>query len=238
MIARRLAPALALGLLLAAGSSAVADEPDPLGRITLGQAEEIHGLFDVYDPAERMNRAFYWFDAQADRYVLLPAVRGYEWLLPQLVRTGISNVFSNLGEITVFANSVLQLAPKKTGGTLARFVVNSTVGVAGLWDPATRIGLRAYQEDFGQTLGRWGVPAGPYFVVPLLGPSSVRDAFGDAVDRVPFFLIGIPPFWSLPVETVDERANNPFRYGEIGGAFEYDIVRFLATERRKLLVHE
>jgi phospholipid-binding lipoprotein MlaA len=152
------------------------------------------------------------------------------------MRTGIRNFFSNLREITTLANSMLQLKAKKTGGTAARFVVNTTIGVAGLWDPASRVGLRGYDEDFGQTLGYWGVPAGAYFVIPLLGPSSVRDAFGSAVDRVPFFLVGFPSLWLLPVQTLDARANNPFRYGDLGGAFEYGIVRFLATERRKLLI--
>ena len=214
-----------------------AEEPrDPLARISFEEAQELDGLFGVYDPAERVNRRLYWFNARADDAVLLPAVRGYEWTLPQLMRTGIRNFFPNLREITTLANSMLQLKAKKTGGTAARFVVNTTIGVAGLWDPASRVGLRGYDEDFGQTLGYWGVPAGAYFVIPLLGPSSVRDAFGSAVDRVPFFLVGFPSLWLLPVQTLDARANNPFRYGDLGGAFEYGIVRFLATERRKLLI--
>ncbi len=240
MILRRCTLLLVATFAFAAPSGAEgAVEPrDPLTRISFEEAQELEGLFSVFDPAERMNRRLYWFNSKADDTVLLPAVRGYEWTLPQLMRTGIKNFFSNLREITVLANSMLQLHARKTGGTAARFVVNTTVGVAGLWDPASRIGLRGHDEDFGQTLGYWGVPAGAYFVIPLLGPSSVRDAFGSAVDQVPFLLIGFPPLWLLPVQTVDTRANNPFRYGDLGGAFEYEIVRFLAMERRKLLIAE
>lgn len=229
---------LVLVLAIATPAWAAQEPADPLGRITLEDAHELDGLFDVFDPAERVNRRIYWFNAKADEHVLLPAVSAYEWTVPGIARTGVANFFSNLREITVLANSILQLHPGKTGGTLGRFVVNTTIGVAGLWDPATRIGLRGYDEDFGQTLGFWGVPAGPYFVVPLLGPSSLRDAFGSAIDQVPFILVGFPPLWLFPVQGLDARANNPFRYGDIGGAFEYEIVRFLATERRRLLIAE
>jgi phospholipid-binding lipoprotein MlaA len=227
-------------MLLALGAAlpAFAEEDDPLGRITLEEAEEIDGLFDVWDPAERMNRRLYWFNSKADDYALLPAMRAYEWTFPQLVRSGVANFFSNLGEIPTFINSVFQLHAHKSASTLLRFGVNSTLGIAGLWDPAVKIGLPRYEEDFGQTLGYWGSPAGPYFVIPMMGPSSLRDAFGFAVDRVPFFLIGFPPIWLYPLEAVDTRANNPFRYGDMGGAFEYEVVRFLALERRKLLIAE
>ena len=228
-----------LALLFALPAHAeTADPTETVDRITLEQAREIEGLFDAYDPMERMNRRLYWFNARFDDYVFLPAVRGYEFILPGIVRTGVRNFFSNLAEITTFLNSVLQLRPKRSAGTLGRFAVNTTVGIAGLWDPATRLGMRRYEEDFGQTLGWWGLGAGPYLVIPFLGPSSVRDGFGMAVDRVPFVLVGFPPLWSFPIEAVDTRANNPFRYGDLGGPFEYDLVRFLALERRKILVAE
>lgn len=230
--------ALALLAALVVAAPGAAQESDPLGRITLEEAQQVDGLFDVWDPAERLNRRLYWFNAKADDYALLPAVQAYELAIPVPIRRGVANFFSNLAEITTFINSVLQLQARKSAGTLGRFAVNTTVGLAGLWDPASRIGLNGYDEDFGQTLGYWGVPAGPYLVVPLLGPSSVRDAFGLAVDRVPFLLVGWPPIWLVPVEVVDTRANNPFRYGDVGGAFEYEIVRFLAMERRKLLIAE
>ena len=235
---RRHLTRLAAVALLVLAVPVHAQDDGPLGRISLEEASNLEGLFDVWDPAERMNRRLYWFNSHADDYALLPAVRGYEWLLPGFMRAGIKNFFSNLGQLSVLANSILQLNPGKTGGTLGRLVVNTTIGIGGLLDPATHIGLRALDEDFGQTLGYWGVPAGPYFVIPILGPSSVRDAFGSAVDRVPFLLAEFPPLWGVPIETLDTRANTPFRYGEVGGAFEYEIVRYLAMERRKLLIAE
>lgn len=212
------------------------DELDPLRRITPEEARHTPGIFDVYDPWERANRRVYVFNARFDDYVFLPYVRGYEFVLPQIVRTGIANFFRNIADVLTFANSVLQLKGHKASGSLGRVVINTTIGVAGLWDPATRIGIPRSNEDFGQTLGRYGVPAGPYLVVPVMGPSSLRDFPGTLVDRIPGILLNFPPWQATPVETADTRANTPFRYGEIGAPFEYTLVRFLAMERRRLMV--
>ena len=106
----------------------------------------------------------------------------------------------------------------------------------GLRCRATGWGFGAYDEDFGQTLGDWRIPAGPYLVIPVLGPSTVRDGLGNVVDRIPRILLGFPPLFLYPVEAADTRANNPFRYGDIGFPFEYEMVRFLYLEQRKLLV--
>jgi phospholipid-binding lipoprotein MlaA len=213
--------------------------PKPLQRITVAEAAARKGFLDVWDPWEGMNRRTYRFNAGFDRYVFMPAVRGYEFVLPQIVRAGIHNVFTNFYQLSTLANSILQLRPVKSGKTLGRIVVNTTVGVAGLWDPASRIGLGPVgAETFGQTLGRYGVGRGPYFVVPFLGPSSSRGFFGIVVDRVPYALLEVPPWYVTPVEFVDTRAHTPFQYGEIGTPYEYEMLRFLSKEREALLTAE
>jgi phospholipid-binding lipoprotein MlaA len=128
------------------------------------------------DPLERMNRATYRFNDAIDRAVLKPVATGYRNHVPRVIRTGIGNVLSHLAFPTTIVNDLLQLKLKDTLADIGRFTVNSTLGLAGILDPASRFGIPRNDEDFGQTLGRWGVPAGPYLVLPLLGPSSVRDA--------------------------------------------------------------
>jgi phospholipid-binding lipoprotein MlaA len=134
------------------------------------------------DPFEGFNRRVGAFNAGVDQAVLEPVAKGYRAVTPQFVRTGVSNALSNLAAPVTFANDVLQVEPTRAGTTLARFGINSTIGVVGLFDVAKGWGLEKHTEDFGQTLGRWGVPAGPYLVLPLLGPSSVRDAPARLVD--------------------------------------------------------
>jgi phospholipid-binding lipoprotein MlaA len=227
---------LALALSSASPPPAAADEPDPLRRITAEEAAETPGIFDAHDPLEGLNRRIYVFNARFDDHLFLPAVNMYETVLPGFVRTGISNLRATLDDTFTFANSVLQLKPKKASLTVGRVMVNLTMGVAGLYDAATRLGMPRYDEDFGQTLGHYGMPPGPFLVVPILGPSSLRDGTGDLVEAVPLMALGIPPWWLTPVVAVSARSDNPFRYGDIGPPFEYDIVRFLYLEYRRFLV--
>jgi phospholipid-binding lipoprotein MlaA len=128
------------------------------------------------DPLERMNRATHRFNDAIDRNVLKPVATGYRNHVPRLVQLGIDNVLENLAFPTTIVNDLLQLKIKDTLIDLGRFTVNSTLGIGGLLDPATAFGIPRNDEDFGQTLGRWGVPSGPYLVLPLLGPSTMRDA--------------------------------------------------------------
>lgn len=134
------------------------------------------------DPLERMNRGTYRFNAAIDRAVLKPVATGYRNGVPRVVRTGIGNVLSNLAFPTTIINDLLQLKLKDAAIDLGRFAINSTLGIGGLLDPASHFGIPRNNEDFGQTLGRWGVPAGPYVVLPLLGPSTLRDAPSILVD--------------------------------------------------------
>ncbi len=134
------------------------------------------------DPFERMNRGTTKFNDAVDRAVLKPVAKGYQRFVPQVVRTGVSNVLTNLAFPTTIINDLLQLKVKDAGVDLGRFVLNSTLGLGGLLDPASKMGIPRNDEDFGQTLGRWGVPSGPYLVLPLFGPSTLRDAPSLAAD--------------------------------------------------------
>jgi phospholipid-binding lipoprotein MlaA len=134
------------------------------------------------DPLEGMNRALFGFNEEVDRFLMEPLARGYGFILPGPAKRAVLRVFSNLNAPVIFVNDVLQLAPRRAGETLGRFVVNSTVGIAGILDVATHIGLPVHHSDFGQTLGVAGVPTGPYLVLPIAGPSSARDAVGGLVD--------------------------------------------------------
>ncbi|MEL6661439.1 MAG: VacJ family lipoprotein [Pseudomonadota bacterium] len=162
--------ALTLGLMLTTA----------LGACTSTPSSQDEG---VYDPFEPLNRQVFAFNEAADKAVIGPTASAYETVTPQFFRTGVSNFLSNLSSPVVFANDVLQGEPKRAGDTLFRFLVNSTFGVGGIMDPAEHeLGRPGHNEDFGQTLGVWGVPEGPFLVLPLLGPSNLRDGLGRGVD--------------------------------------------------------
>lgn len=134
------------------------------------------------DPYERMNRHVAEFNDRLDRNVLAPVARGYVAVVPQAARDCISNVFFNVGEIGNFVNATLQARPRDMAVDAGRFAVNSTAGLLGCIDVAGRFGWERNRQDFGLTFGRWGIPDGPYLVLPLLGPRSLRDAVGEVPD--------------------------------------------------------
>lgn len=134
------------------------------------------------DPFERWNRGVYKFNTVLDRGVTKPIAHGYVKVVPRPIRTGVSNFFANLEMTTVLINDTLQGKVKAAATDLGRFLLNSTLGLAGLLDPATQIGMAHNNEDFGQTLGHWGVHAGPFIELPLFGPSDMRDAPSKVVD--------------------------------------------------------
>jgi phospholipid-binding lipoprotein MlaA len=127
------------------------------------------------DPWEGVNRATFTLNDAVDRAVLKPVAKGYRKYVPQFAQTGVNNFLTNLAYPTTIVNNLLQLKLVDAASDTARFVINSTLGLAGLFDPATDAGLARNDEDFGQTLGWWGVPSGPYLMLPLLGPSTLRD---------------------------------------------------------------
>lgn len=134
------------------------------------------------DPLEGLNRTTFKVNETVDDYVLKPVAKGYQAVTPSFVRAGVSNAFSNIGDVGTSVNNLLQGKPSNAVSDAGRFLVNSTLGILGLFDVATGMGLEKHQEDFGQTLGSWGVGSGPFLVLPLLGPSTLRDTVAKPID--------------------------------------------------------
>jgi phospholipid-binding lipoprotein MlaA len=135
------------------------------------------------DPLEPMNRAIFGFNEIVDDNIFEPVAKTYKYITPDPIETGVSNFFSNVGEVSTIANDVFQFKFKQAGYDFLRFSINTTVGIFGIFDVASSVGLEKNKEDFGQTLGYWGVPQGPYLVLPFFGSSSFRDAPGLYADR-------------------------------------------------------
>jgi phospholipid-binding lipoprotein MlaA len=208
---------------------------------------------DAYDPLERINRRIYVFNAKFDKYFFLPVVRGYEFITPGFMQTGITNFYANLGEITTLVNSMLQYKAEKAVNTSGRILINSTAGIGGCFDVATSLCIRKQHEDFGQTLGFYGMGPGPYLVLPILGPSTLRDTGGLVVDNALYnayirALIGQMDmkksdedtlrYSMLVLGAIDKRHNESFRYYETESPFEYDLIRLLYLKKREFLIQQ
>jgi len=148
-------------------------------KATLGP---INVYLDDIDPLEEINRPIFEFNQTLDQNLIKPIAISYRDNTPESIKKGVSNFFSNLGEVSTLANQIFQLKVEDGFTTLSRFLINTTIGLAGIFDPASALGLTKKDEDFGQTLGFWGVPEGPYFVIPILGPSTLRDTAGLYID--------------------------------------------------------
>lgn len=172
---------------------------------------------DTKDPWEDFNRGVYKFNDTVDRYSLKPIAKGYEKITPKFVRTGVSNMFDNLGEARNFGNNVLQFKLHDAGVDLARFGFNSTFGLLGFFDVGTKMGLQRSDQDFGITLAKWGVPSGPFLMIPFLGPSTVRDATGLAPD----FFMSVSPYIN----------DNGVQYSMWGGGILDTRTRLLSLEK-------
>ncbi len=200
---------------------------------------------DAYDPWEGFNRNMYVFNYHFDKYVFLPVVGAYEWIMPDYIEDRISGIFKNLGELKNLANNLLQLKGKEIAITTGRIVVNSTVGLVGMYDPSTKWGMPRQNEDFGQTLGHYGVGAGPYLVLPVFGPSTLRDTSGLVVDTAVRTVLLNSALDDVDnkstvrtaidvTEAVDARHRTAFRYYQSGSPFEYDLIRMLYLEKRNM----
>ena len=165
---------------------------------------------DPRDPWERMNRATYTFNSKVDHAIARPIARTYVRITPQIMRTGVSNFIDNLTYPITILNGALQAKFAQAASDTGRFLLNSTVGFGGLLDPATRAGLDKNSEDFGLTLGHWGVPTGPYLVIPFFGFSNIRDGFGTVVNiytTPTHWIKSVPASWALwGVQILDTRA--------------------------------
>lgn len=248
MSLQKLLPMLLAGVLTAcAAENPYENASAPVRQFDDAQArEKAVAQFAVDDPLGGVNRQTYALNAQIDRFVLLPLVDAYRFITPEVVRTRVSHFFSNVGEFHNFTNAVLQADAHKSTVTLGRFAVNSTAGVLGLFDVATDWGLPQHKEDFGQTLGVWGVGPGAYVVLPFFGPSNVRDTVGLVADYA--MLAAVIPnhvedataykavFWGL--QPVDARHSNGFRYYHTDTPFEYEFVRYGSARLRQLQVEK
>ena len=146
-------------------------------NLTFSNSEEVNN-----DPWENVNRKTHNFNMTLDDYVIRPIAETYDFIIPEFVQTGFSNVFDNLGAPVSAANNLIQFKPVGFITETSRFILNSTFGIFGLFDVASRLGIKERNEDFGQSLGHWGFASGPYLVIPFFGPSSARDGFSLAPD--------------------------------------------------------
>ena len=197
-----------------------------------------------YDPLEPLNRVVYKFNDTADKAVLKPVAKGYKAVMPTPARTGVGNFFSNLDDVVVTGNDLFQFKFGQAVSDFSRFVFNSSFGVLGFIDVSTSFGLPKHDEDFGQTLGYWGIGSGPYVVLPFLGPSTLRDAAGLYVDS------HIDPVWRVEhvptrntlyaVRAVDNRARllQAERILDQAAIDEYAFVRDAYIQKRRSLVYD
>lgn len=170
----------ALSIAAGLGLSACAHDPTPQAQAATPSV----AATSTRDPAEKTNRAIFAMNQTIDRAAIAPAARGYSKVMPSPARKGLKNFASNLEGPGIFINDVLQANFRRAGTTSARFAVNSTVGVVGLFDVADRLGMPHHDADMGQTFGRWGMPPGPSLQIPLLGPSNLRDFSGGLIGSV------------------------------------------------------
>ena len=196
------------------------------------------------DPFEPLNRQVSRFNDTVDDAVLRPVATIYQRVLPSPIRTGVNNFFANLSDVWSFANSVAQLKLQDSAQTFMRVNVNTVFGLGGIFDVATEAGIDRHTEDFGQTLGRWGVPSGPYLVLPLLGPSTARDAtalFVDVQGDLISVIGDIPLRNSLyAIRLVDLRSNllRASRLLEDAALDRYTFTRDAFLQRRRNEVHD
>ncbi len=198
-----------------------------------------HG--QTYDPWIETNQRVFEFNDFFDRILVRPIASTYTTIIPRFARQGIGNFFSNINDINVFVNNVLQLKFDDALSDSGRFLVNSTVGIGGLLDVASDLGLKKNEEDFGQTLGYWGVGTGPYVVLPVFGSSNVRDSFGLALDTL-FNPIQYQDDTSLRaslllIQETDTRASL-LALDELVGGDKYLFFREAYIQRRDYLVND
>ena len=208
------------------------------------------------DPLEGWNRGAQSFNDKFDQYAMKPIAKGYNWIMPDFADQGVSNFFSNLNDIAVTINDLLQFKLAQTGMDGSRFLINSTAGLGGLIDVASMVDLQKHHEDFDQTLGVWGVPTGPYLVLPLLGPSSPRGVTGLLGDAAmnPATYVGFGAFPGLDsaieagissgmyvLNAIDKRADNLATekvVSEAASVDRYEFIKNAYLQRRNFLVND
>lgn len=215
-----------LGMLLAACSSQPIEPGDP-----------------ERDPWEGYNRKIHNFNSSIDRYVMKPVAQGYDTLMPDAPQRGVRNFFRNLGEVTTFINLLLQGKFEGSMDTAARFLMNSTVGLAGFFDVATRAGIPRQDEDFGQTLAVWGWQESRYLVMPFLGPYTLRDLAGRSFygyfHPVSYMVREHDSYWLIAVDLLTLRAELlPFDEQLQSAADPYVMVRDVYLQNREFKIYD
>ncbi|MBA3031833.1 MAG: VacJ family lipoprotein [Gammaproteobacteria bacterium] len=196
------------------------------------------------DPIEGFNRAMYGFNEAVDAVVIKPVAQGYDYVLPSPVRTGVTNFFGNIADLFIGVNNLLQGKPDQAVSDLGRVLINSTIGILGLFDVATPAGLEKHEEDFGQTFGRWGVGNGAYVVLPIVGPRTVRDTAGFLLDVTvdPVANVNHVPTRNamLALRLIDTRADllPADKVIEEAALDKYTYVRDGYLQRRRSLVYD
>ncbi|MDO9242914.1 MAG: VacJ family lipoprotein [Rhodocyclaceae bacterium] len=196
------------------------------------------------DPIEGFNRAMYGFNEAVDTVLIKPVAQGYDAVLPNPVRTGVTNFFGNIADLFIGVNNLFQGKPDQAASDLGRVLINSTIGILGLFDVATEAGLEKHEEDFGQTFGRWGVGNGAYVVLPIFGPRTVRDTVGLVLDMAadPVANVSSVPTRNtlLGLRLVDARADllPADKVIEEAALDKYSYVRDGYLQRRRNLVHD
>ncbi|EGV29085.1 VacJ family lipoprotein [Thiorhodococcus drewsii AZ1] len=212
--------------------------------LVVGCASNPERVADPRDPLEPYNRAVYRFNTDFDRAFMQPVAKAYQAVTPEPVDRGVTNFFNNLADLTSAVNNVLQFKMSRAGSDVGRIFINSTVGVLGFVDVATNVGLPSYKEDFGQTLGYWGVEPGAYFVLPFLGPSSIRDTIGLAGDIYTDPLVNVREDkvrWGLVGLRVVDRRADLLTAGQIledAAIDPYSFLRDVYLQRRLSLVYD
>ncbi len=238
---------LSLLLLLSTAATAEAQTPQEDGDARFWEVwnayivELVEQELSTPDPWEPLNRKIFAFNDFADRYALTPVAKTYQFIIPDPLEAGIGNMFSNLFEITTILNDLLQLKFGQAASDAGRFLLNSTVGLLGLFDVATPVGLEKHEEDFGQTLGYWGMGSGPYIVVPIIGSYTLRDGVGAYIDSYSDYVTDlnhIPTrnqLWLM--RNIDNRARL-FAAEELITGDRYTFIRDAYLQRREYLVND
>lgn len=212
--------------------------------LTTASCASVNGPSPDHDPFESYNRAMFQFNDAVDRNVVKPVAAAYKDYVPSPIRTGISNFFSHLGDILVILNDLLQGKFAQARDDSLRFFVNTVFGVFGIFDVASHMELPKHHEDFGQTLGYWGISSGPYLVLPFLGPSSIRDTTGLLVDSQfdPIYDISDTEarYATIGLKAVDTRAEllGASKVLDQAAFDRYAFLRDAYLQRRKHLVHD
>ncbi len=199
---------------------------------------------DPRDPLEPLNRGVYQFNEGVDTMLLKPVAEVYQGVVPPIARTGISNVFSNLNDVVVALNNLLQGKVSEALSDVGRIAINTTAGLLGLFDVATPSGLEKHDEDFGQTLGYWGVGDGPYLVLPFVGPRNLRDTAGLFVDLQVDPLLQFDPvrtrnqLWGLRLVSRRAELLSASKLLSVAALDEYEFVRDAYLQRRRNLIYD